>query len=37
MVEAPRFSLNDMPPEAYRHLLEIEGLIARNVEPRSTT
>jgi AhpD family alkylhydroperoxidase len=33
MAEAPRFSLNDMPPEAYRHLLEMEGLIARNVEP----
>jgi len=33
MAEAPRFSLNGMPPEAYRHLLEMEGLIARNVEP----
>ena len=33
MVEAPRFNLTDMPPEAYRHLLEMEGLIARNVEP----
>ena len=33
MVEEPRFSLSDMPPEAYRHLLEMEGLIARNVDP----
>lgn len=33
MVEAPRFKLSDMPPEAYRHLLELEGLIARHVEP----
>src|SRR6185503_13007642 len=33
MVEATRFKLTDMPPEAYRHLLEIEGLIARHVEP----
>ncbi len=33
MVEAPRFNLTDMPPEAYRHLLEMEGLIARHVEP----
>lgn len=33
MVEAPRFKLTDMPPEAYRHLLEMEGLIARHVEP----
>jgi|SRR6185503_8223774 len=33
MVEATRFKLTDMPPEAYRHLLEMEGLIARHVEP----
>ena len=33
MVEAPRFSLTDMPKEAYHHLLEMEGLIARNIEP----
>jgi len=33
MVEAPRFKLTDMPPEAYRHLLDMEGLIARHVEP----
>lgn len=33
MVEAPRFKLTDIPPEAYRHLLEMEGLIARHIEP----
>jgi len=33
MVEVTRFKLTDMPPEAYRHLLEMEGLIARHVEP----
>nr|WP_207785943.1 carboxymuconolactone decarboxylase family protein [Altererythrobacter segetis] len=33
MVEEPRFQLSDMPPEAYKHLLAMEGLIARNVEP----
>ena len=33
MVEAPRFELTDMPPEAYRHLLDMEGLIARHLEP----
>ena len=33
MVEAPRFDLKDMPPEAYRHLLQLEGLIAQNVDP----
>ena len=33
MLEAPRLGLNDLPPEAYRHLLQVEGLIARNVEP----
>ena len=34
MLEAPRFNLNDLPAEAYRHLLQIESLIARNVEPK---
>ena len=33
MVEAPRFKLNDMPPEAYRHLIEMERLIAGHVDP----
>jgi AhpD family alkylhydroperoxidase len=33
MVEQPRFKLTDIPQEAYRHLLEMEGLIARHVEP----
>jgi AhpD family alkylhydroperoxidase len=33
MVEALRFKLTDMPSEAYRHLLEMETLIARHVEP----
>jgi AhpD family alkylhydroperoxidase len=33
MVESPRFSLNDLNPEAYRHLMQMEALIARNVEP----
>ena len=32
MVEAPRFQLNDMPPDAYRHLLQLEGLVAQNVD-----
>ena len=33
MVEPPRFNLNDLNPEAYRHLMQMEALIARNVEP----
>ena len=33
MLEEPRFKLTDMPQEVYRHLLEMEGLIARHVEP----
>ena len=32
MVEAPRFQLNEMPQEAYRHLLQMEGLLAQNVD-----
>jgi AhpD family alkylhydroperoxidase len=32
MVEAPRFKLNDMPPEAYRHLLQMERLIGDHVD-----
>jgi AhpD family alkylhydroperoxidase len=33
MLEPPRFDLTQLNPEAYRHLLQMEGLIARNVEP----
>ncbi len=33
MLEPPRFSLTDVNPEAYRHLLQLEALIARHVEP----
>ncbi|MGN6057652.1 MAG: carboxymuconolactone decarboxylase family protein [Sphingomicrobium sp.] len=32
MVEAPRFELKDLPPEAYRHLLQMEGLIAQHLD-----
>ncbi len=33
MLEPPRFNLTELNPEAYRHLMQMEGLIARNVEP----
>ena len=33
MLEQPRFSLTDLNPEAYRHLIQLEALIARHVEP----
>jgi AhpD family alkylhydroperoxidase len=33
MLEPPRFSLTDLNPEVYRHLSQMEALIARNVEP----
>ena len=33
MVEPPRFNLNQLSPDAYRHLMQMEALIARNVEP----
>jgi AhpD family alkylhydroperoxidase len=33
MLEPPRFSLTDVNPEAYRHLIQLEALIARHVEP----
>ena len=33
MVESPRFNLNQLNPDAYRHLMQMEALIARNVEP----
>lgn len=32
MLEAPRFSLTDMPQDAYRQLLLLEGLIAKHVD-----
>jgi hypothetical protein len=32
MVEAPRYDLKDMPQEAYRHLLLMEGLLAQHVD-----
>ena len=33
MVEAPRLDMTSLSPEAYRHLLQLEGLIARQIEP----
>ena len=33
MLEQPRFNLNQLNPDAYRHLMQLEALIARNVEP----
>ena len=32
MLEAPRFPLSDMPQDAYRHLLQLEGLISQHVD-----
>jgi AhpD family alkylhydroperoxidase len=32
MVEAPRFELKDLPQDAYRHLLQIEGLITQHLD-----
>ena len=32
MVEAPRFDLKDMPADAYRHLLQLEGLITQHID-----
>jgi len=32
--EDPRFNLTDLNPEAYRHLMQMEGLIGRNLEPK---
>ena len=31
-VEAPRYELKDLPPEAYRHLLQMEGLITQHLD-----
>src|SRR6185312_10031794 len=33
MLESPRFDLTQMNPELYRHLMQMEVLIGRNVEP----
>ena len=33
MLEPPRFDLTQLNPEAYRHLTQMEALIARHVEP----
>jgi len=33
MLEPPRFDLTQINPELYRHLMQMETLIARNVEP----
>jgi AhpD family alkylhydroperoxidase len=33
MVEAPRLDLQQLPPEAYRHLLQLEGLISKQFDP----
>ena len=32
MVEAPRFELNEMPQDIYRHLLQMEGLVAQHLD-----
>ena len=32
MVEASRFELKDMPPDFYRHLLQMEGLIVQHLD-----
>ena len=33
MLEQPRFNLTELNPEAYRHLIQLETLVARHVEP----
>jgi AhpD family alkylhydroperoxidase len=33
MLEQPRFDITQMNPEAYRHLMQMEGLIGRNLDP----
>ncbi|MGE5562391.1 MAG: carboxymuconolactone decarboxylase family protein [Bacillota bacterium] len=33
MVEAPRLKMSNLSPEAYQHLMQLETLIARHVEP----
>ena len=32
-VEAPRLDMKQFPPEAYRHLLQLEGLISKQFDP----
>jgi AhpD family alkylhydroperoxidase len=32
-LEAPRLDLKQFPPEAYRHLLQLEGLISKQFDP----
>ena len=31
VLEQPRFNLTEMNPDIYRHLMQMEALIARNV------
>ena len=33
MLEAPRLDMNSLSPEAYRHLLQLEGLISKQFDP----
>ncbi|HEU4695645.1 MAG TPA: carboxymuconolactone decarboxylase family protein [Sphingomicrobium sp.] len=33
MVEEPRLDINKLDPETYRHLLQLEALIARRIDP----
>jgi len=32
-LEAPRLGLNQFPQDAYRHLLQLEGLVAQHLDP----
>ena len=34
MVEEPRLDMRSLSPEAYRHLLQLEGLISKQFEPK---
>jgi AhpD family alkylhydroperoxidase len=34
MVEAPRMDITKLAPEAYRHLIALEGAIASKIEPK---
>ena len=34
MVEAPRMDITKLAPEAYRHLIALEGTIASKIEPK---
>jgi AhpD family alkylhydroperoxidase len=33
MIEPTRFDLTKLDPEAYRHLMQLEGVIGRNLDP----